>query len=333
MTTLSPLNVILIGIIILLAALIFFTLPRRREAAELRAAIIRMDARLEQTQALDTQRGRDTEDQLRDLERTLRGLHATLSQQLEQRIGDLKFQQLEKAGEAKTAVVERLEGLQGAIATQLGNGHAHTVRGLAELKQAIAQGLSEDRRRFEQRQGEALKALQETLHDGIATVQRQVGEALSRSSNELGKRVGELTKTTEERLKDIGRHVDRRLNEGFEKTTATFADVLKRLALIDEAQKRITELSVNVVSLQEVLADKRSRGAFGEVQLAGLVRNHATGIELRTAAHALQSAGRGLRHVLAYPHGQRRHRRQISPRVLPPDVRHGRCRVGQTRRG
>jgi len=45
------------------------------------------------------------------------------------------------------------------------------------------------------------------------------------------------------------------------------------LALIDEAQKKITELSTNVVSLQEILADKRSRGAFGEIQLTGLLRN------------------------------------------------------------
>jgi len=93
------------------------------------------------------------------------------------------------------------------------------------------------------------------------------------NGNELGKRVDALTRSTDERLKEISGQVDKRLNEGFEKTTATFTDVVKRLALIDEAQKKITELSGNVVSLQEVLADKRSRGAFGEVQLASLVRN------------------------------------------------------------
>jgi len=49
--------------------------------------------------------------------------------------------------------------------------------------------------------------------------------------------------------------------------------VLKRLALIDDAQKKITELSSNVVSLQEILNDKRSRGAFGEIQLQSLVSN------------------------------------------------------------
>lgn len=104
-------------------------------------------------------------------------------------------------------------------------------------------------------------------------VQRQVTDALTRSTDEIGKRVEGLTQTTDKRLKDISGEVEKRLSEGFEKTTATFADVLKRLALIDEAQKKITELSTNVVSLQEILADKRSRGAFGEVQLNSLVRN------------------------------------------------------------
>jgi DNA recombination protein RmuC len=48
---------------------------------------------------------------------------------------------------------------------------------------------------------------------------------------------------------------------------------MARLATIDEAQKKIDGLTSNVVSLQELLGDKRSRGAFGEVQLEALVRN------------------------------------------------------------
>jgi DNA recombination protein RmuC len=83
----------------------------------------------------------------------------------------------------------------------------------------------------------------------------------------------ELHELLQKRLNDISGQVETRLNKGFEKTTETFTDVIKRLALIDEAQKKITELSGNVVSLQEVLTDKRSRGAFGEVQMAGLIRN------------------------------------------------------------
>jgi DNA recombination protein RmuC len=78
---------------------------------------------------------------------------------------------------------------------------------------------------------------------------------------------------TKNSLREISGQVEKRLTEGFEKSTQTFTDIIKRLALIDEAQKKITELSSNVVSLKDLLADKRSRGAFGEVQLEGLIRN------------------------------------------------------------
>ena len=77
----------------------------------------------------------------------------------------------------------------------------------------------------------------------------------------------------DQRLREISGQVDARLNRGFEKTTETFTRVLEHLSRIDEAQKKIAELSSSVVSLQEILSDKRSRGAFGEVQLAALVRN------------------------------------------------------------
>jgi DNA recombination protein RmuC len=117
-----------------------------------------------------------------------------------------------------------------------------------------------------------LAAAQDLSH-GFQGLHRLLGETLQRGASDLGQRVEALTRATDERLKEISGQVDRRLAEGFEKTTATFADVLQRLALIDEAQKKITALSTDVVSLQQILADKRSRGAFGEVQLASLVRN------------------------------------------------------------
>ena len=87
----------------------------------------------------------------------------------------------------------------------------------------------------------------------------------------MSQSIQQLTENTDKRLKEISGQVEKRLADGFDKTTQTFNDVLKRLALIDDAQKKITELSGNVVSLQEVLNDKRSRGAFGEVQLNALI--------------------------------------------------------------
>jgi DNA recombination protein RmuC len=108
-----------------------------------------------------------------------------------------------------------------------------------------------------------------TLED----LRNQMTLLLTNNTDSLAQRFETLTHTTNSQLKEISGQVEKRLFEGFEKTTATFTDVVKRLALIDEAQKRITELSSNVMSLQEILTDKRSRGAFGEVQLEALIRN------------------------------------------------------------
>jgi DNA recombination protein RmuC len=135
-------------------------------------------------------------------------------------------------------------------------------RTLAEFKEAILE-----------RQMESMKTLHDVLQNGTNETRQLVQISLKEYSDELGKRTDKLTEKTDQRLKEISGQVEKRLTEGFEKTTETFTDVIKRLALIDEAQKKITELSTNVVSLQEVLSDKKSRGAFGEVQLSNLIHN------------------------------------------------------------
>jgi len=126
---------------------------------------------------------------------------------------------------------------------------------------------------FHEYQIKSLTTLQDSLYKGVQGLREQVTHSLTIHSDQLSQRVEKLTADTNERLKEISGQVDRRLSEGFEKTTATFTDVMKRLTIIDEAQKKITELSSNVVSLQEILSDKRSRGAFGEVQLSALIHN------------------------------------------------------------
>ena len=169
--------------------------------------------------------------------------------------------------------VESARVIEHAVRRDVAQMQQTMERQLGELSERLSVTLGQHQTRFEQRHSESIKSLQETLENGLRSVRMQVLDALTRSADELGKRFDGLTQSTDQRLKDISGQVEKRLTEGFEKTTATFADVLKRLALIDEAQKKITELSTNVVSLQEVLSDKRSRGAFGEVQLNALVRN------------------------------------------------------------
>lgn len=109
--------------------------------------------------------------------------------------------------------------------------------------------------------------------DGIIQLQQHISTILNQNTEQLTKQVHRLTENTDQRLKDISGQVEKRLSEGFDKTTAIFSDVIKRLALIDQAQQKLTELSSSMISLQEVLADKRSRGVFGEVQLSNIIHN------------------------------------------------------------
>lgn len=144
---------------------------------------------------------------------------------------------------------------------------------LTEFKETIQMAFNEHRAQSHENQLNSLKILQESLQITLNHMREEIKISLSQHAELLGKRVEKLTENTDQHLKTISGQVEKRLSEGFEKTTATFIDIVKRLALIDEAQKKITELSTNVVSLQEVLSDKRSRGAFGEIQLSALIHN------------------------------------------------------------
>ncbi|HKU70094.1 MAG TPA: DNA recombination protein RmuC [Burkholderiales bacterium] len=123
-------------------------------------------------------------------------------------------------------------------------------------------GLAQQSDRLTSRLSEELTQTRETLHK----------LQLSLAAN-LGETTDKLNAKIDQRLEQISGKVNERLDEGFKKTNDTFVNVMQRLATIDEAQKKIETLTGSVVSLQELLGDKKSRGAFGEVQLEALVRN------------------------------------------------------------
>ena len=121
------------------------------------------------------------------------------------------------------------------------------------------------------------KQLRELLMNKLETVERmernsnKLTESFNKFSTDTSKTLNENFTSLNERvgqnLDRINLRVEERLNEGLEKTNKTFVSILERLSRIDEAQKKIDSLSTNIVSLQDVLTDKKSRGTFGEVQL------------------------------------------------------------------
>jgi len=153
-------------------------------------------------------------------------------------------------------------------------GYAAGVKGLEDQ---VARALEEKHR-----------AMLTDLHGGLAQQSDRLAARLSDELNQtrdslhrlqlslaasLGETTDKLNARIDLRLEQISGKVNERLDEGFKKTNETFVNVMQRLATIDEAQKKIETLTGSVVSLQELLGNKQSRGAFGEVQLEALVRN------------------------------------------------------------
>lgn len=96
---------------------------------------------------------------------------------------------------------------------------------------------------------------------------KELGEFKSDLNRNLNKDFTSLNEQLEKRLIAINERVNERLDQNFEKTNKTFMNVIERLSKIDEAQKKIENLSTDIVSLQSILTDKKTRGIFGEVNL------------------------------------------------------------------
>ena len=144
---------------------------------------------------------------------------------------------------------------------------------LSSLQVAQAERLAETRETVTGQFGQFQTAMLEKLIEQGRAEQSLLQDTLKGMTAHFNERVQQLSQTVDGRLNEISGKVAERLDEGFKKTNETFTSVMSRLAVIDEAQKKIEGLASNVVSLQEILGDKRSRGAFGEVQLEALVRN------------------------------------------------------------
>src|SRR5882724_6043215 len=100
-------------------------------------------------------------------------------------------------------------------------------------------------------------------------VRQQLALALSQQAETVQR----VERSLREQELALGKVVAERLDQTEKATGQIVTDLRERLVRIDEAQKKIGELSTQVVSLQEVLSNKQARGAFGEVQLNDLVQN------------------------------------------------------------
>lgn len=96
---------------------------------------------------------------------------------------------------------------------------------------------------------------------------KEIGDFKHDFSSDLNKDFNTLNDRIENKINLINQKVNEKLEDGFDKTNKTFNEVMNRLTRIDEAQKKIDGLGSEIVSLEGILTDKKSRGIFGEVNL------------------------------------------------------------------
>ena len=117
------------------------------------------------------------------------------------------------------------------------------------------------------------KESEEKINRLEINVIKEISDFKNDFSRSLTNDFNNQTERLDNRLRLINDKVNERLDENFEKTNKTFTNVLERLSKIDEAQKKIDTLSGDIVSLQGVLTDKKTRGIFGEVNLEHILSN------------------------------------------------------------
>ncbi len=196
-----------------------------------------------------------------------------VSENLVEKIAGSQGKLAESFGQFESKVQSGFNLFGEQLGAKVGTATEKQQKELFQFKEQLQQTVQTLKEQIANNQKESQDLLHSQFRRGIKDVREELTVSLKTQAESFDKNMSGLTQATDERLKEISGQVEKRLADGFEKTTQTFQDVLKRLALIDDAQKKITELSSNVVSLQEILADKRSRGAFGEVQLESLVKN------------------------------------------------------------
>ena len=102
---------------------------------------------------------------------------------------------------------------------------------------------------------------------------REIGNFKTDFSRDISEDFNKLNDRILEKIRMLDENLNSRMDKNFEKTNKTFQSVLESLARIDEAQKKIDVLSKDIISLENILTDKKTRGIFGEVNLEHIMAN------------------------------------------------------------
>ena len=102
-------------------------------------------------------------------------------------------------------------------------------------------------------------------------IQSEMTGRMQTMSEIFGSRTSDLARLVNERLDSQGQRIGAAMADSSTKTNETLGKLQERLAVIDRAQSNITQLSQNVVGLQSILANKQTRGAFGQGRMETII--------------------------------------------------------------
>jgi DNA recombination protein RmuC len=109
--------------------------------------------------------------------------------------------------------------------------------------------------------------------DELARLQAEAAGRMQAMGEALAGRQAELARVLSERLDSVSSRLGASLDSNTKHTVDRLQNLHERLAVIDHAQKNITELSSQVTSLRDVLSNKQSRGAFGQANMEAIVQD------------------------------------------------------------
>ena len=109
---------------------------------------------------------------------------------------------------------------------------------------------------------------------GVLQSQYEMNSRMQTMAEIFGNRTSDLMRAVNERLDAQGHKVGQAIEQTNQKTAESLSALNERLAVIDRAQGNITELSKEVVTLQSILSNKQTRGAFGQGRMEAIITDH-----------------------------------------------------------
>lgn len=145
---------------------------------------------------------------------------------------------------------------------------------------------------------------EDAAEERLAEVMRMQSEMAGRMNamaELLARRQSDLVHGLSERMDMLGHRIGQSMTEQARSAHADLSRLNERLAVIDTAQKNLTELSSQVVGLQAILANKQTRGAFGQARMEAIVQDGLP--RGRYAFQATLSNGNRPDCVVEFPNG------------------------------